>query len=90
MAALSEHDKSLIANTIKGIAPAVFELEQKLNALTARVQELEARPTLNIWALGRKAKPTAPAVSSLTAARFGTLTPRPSVDPVKTQIGAWP
>jgi hypothetical protein len=41
MAALTEHEKSLVVNTVKGIAPVIHELEQQIHKLQARVAELE-------------------------------------------------
>jgi hypothetical protein len=39
--ALTEHEKGLITNTMKGIAPVIRELEQRMYKLEQRIAELE-------------------------------------------------
>jgi hypothetical protein len=51
-AALTSHDKALIA----GIAPTIYALERELEKLRARVAELEARPTLKYLGTWREGK----------------------------------
>src|SRR5262245_58122329 len=54
---VNEHDTKLVLGVVKGIAPVIFELEQKIAKLEQRISELERKGYVGVWREGKEYSP---------------------------------
>jgi len=80
---------ALITGIARGFAPLIHELEVQIKALSARVQELEARPSLKYLGTWKEGKTYSVGTFITDGGAVWYANASTTSRPVKTPTGAW-